>query len=204
MPCGHSLSKFSIRVHVVEALENEGDVPPNCCGAIFPADVLRAVLSTDEFARVIASYPNEYSSHDATDAVKLNEADLEPAVRQSSLCDFKFSLQSSRANSEVQSLAPGEDENAEMTAQDRDVQVLIDAQRGESERAAAFEAGLWKALAVQRDQALDKISSVHSAAMADKLKEVSSPAPTLLFSPFFKIQLLTPFSASVRPSHGAP
>jgi hypothetical protein len=56
LECGHALSKYAIRVHIQEALENQEQVVPSCCGIPLTRSVLETVLSRDE-AEIIASSP---------------------------------------------------------------------------------------------------------------------------------------------------
>ncbi|KAF2192572.1 hypothetical protein K469DRAFT_717123 [Zopfia rhizophila CBS 207.26] len=48
LDCGHSLSKYAIRVHIQDALESGENLPPSCCGKPLPRSVLETVLTKQE------------------------------------------------------------------------------------------------------------------------------------------------------------
>ncbi|KAF2110232.1 hypothetical protein BDV96DRAFT_651373 [Lophiotrema nucula] len=172
LDCGHSLSKYAIRVHVQEALENTEPVAPTCCGKPLPRSVLEMVLSKEETDLVAADsfqrpvYNTQRDSGYSEQAMSCVDLPIRPKARSPPAQSFVTA-----PVTPCRDFAREDEETLNRALASEAFATLKNQQRAQFLRVSQFESNQRKALAAYHQWSLRKLASRFETTRANKPKQ---------------------------------
>jgi hypothetical protein len=176
LECGHSLSKYAIRVHVQEALEKKEGSVPACCGQPIPREVLSIVLSSTEIDLVADSNlpsPDATSLRDSGYSENgLSNMDLSHAL----YTDVLVSEPSTVPATPI--YEPSEEDEARLSSavESDTFQKLTAEQNEQFRRVSAFESNQRTALLANHQRGMKRLKAQLETSKVEKAKQVRHDA----------------------------
>lgn len=173
LECGHSLSKYAIRVHIEEALDSKEHVAPNCCGKPLPRSVLEIVLTKEEVDIVAPSGQQSPTPSSLRDSGYSEDGvlslDLPHALDARSHPTGSFVTTPDTPSREV----TREDEERLNQALANEAFKTLNVQQKELfQRVSLFESNQRKALSAYHQWSLKRLTSQFETNKAEKTKQV--------------------------------
>ncbi|KAF2703863.1 hypothetical protein K504DRAFT_462933 [Pleomassaria siparia CBS 279.74] len=172
LACGHSLSKYAIRVHIQEALESVERFAPSCCGTPLPRSVLETVLTKEETDNVTAApveFPLFSSLRDSGYSEDgLCSVDLSQALSKLSHSNGSFVT---APDSPSQALILADKELLEMAFADKAFTTLRAQQKEQFQRVSIFESNQRTSLAAYHQWALKRLLSKLEENKVESMKQ---------------------------------
>ncbi|KAF2467192.1 uncharacterized protein BDR25DRAFT_69500 [Lindgomyces ingoldianus] len=174
LDCGHSLSKYAIRVHIQEALDRKEHMAPNCCGKALPRSILETVLSkeetdivmADDLQSPVAVYDLQQDSGYSEDG--MSSIDLPHSPGTQSHPTGSFVTTPGTPNREL--TQEGEDFLTSVLA-DETFKSLRAQQKEQFRRVAAFESTQRKALSTYHQWTLTRLASQLETTKSERMKQ---------------------------------
>ncbi|KAF1975400.1 hypothetical protein BU23DRAFT_72921 [Bimuria novae-zelandiae CBS 107.79] len=172
LECGHSHSKYAIRVHVQEALEKRIGVAPTCCGRQLPRDVLGIVLTGAEVDlvtdNIIIPSPDEVSLRDSGYSENgISSVDLPHILDTQAF----VAEPSTMLTTPTHELNEEETERLHSALQSETYQQLRAEQREQFQRISNFEANQRQALSANHQHSLEELTAQLEISKAEAAKQ---------------------------------
>lgn len=170
LECGHVLSPLAIRIHVQEALQDERQVVPNCCGIVLPPTVMRPVLTKEEMKLIgtvelpspdTGSLPDSGYSENGMSSVDLprsSQSDAEPTV----------TLEAQKAHARR---TRRQDSGAELDSANEAFTNVRTQQKEQFDRVALFECSQHKALSAHQQHSFKRLIAQHEASRNERREQ---------------------------------
>ncbi|KAF2795512.1 hypothetical protein K505DRAFT_273099 [Melanomma pulvis-pyrius CBS 109.77] len=172
LDCGHSLSKYAIRVHIQEALESTEHIAPSCCGTLLPRSMLETVLSKEE-ADVVMAVPVELppfsSQRDSgygEDGISSVDLPHVLDIRSHPIGSFITAPDTSSRD-----IGHEDEQNLNLALANEAFISLRAQQKEQFERVSSFEANQRKALSAYHQWTLKRLSTKLEKSQAEKTKQ---------------------------------
>lgn len=166
LECGHSLSKYAIRIHVQEALDSKEQTAPACCGLPLPRGVLEFVLSSQEVDVVLNS------AYQSPEIMSLRDSGYsEDGISISPQSPLTESFPTA-LNTPNQETSFEEDGNLILVLANEAFQSLRGEQEEQFKRISKFESNQRKALSVYHQTSLTRLASNLETTKAERTKQV--------------------------------
>ncbi|KAF2440251.1 hypothetical protein P171DRAFT_435081 [Karstenula rhodostoma CBS 690.94] len=169
--CGHSLSKYAIRVHVQEALERKDGAAPSCCGQPMPREVLSIVLTSAEIDVVADNNlpsPDAASLRDSGYSENgLSNVDLAHALFTDVLVSEPSTIPA------TPTYEPSEADEARLSSalESETFQKLLAEQKEQFRRVSAFESHQRTALSANHQHRLKRLKAQLETSKIEKVKQ---------------------------------
>lgn len=171
LECGHSLSKYAIRIHVQEALEKKDGAPPACCGYPLPRHVLAIVLTNvevDPAADRLLSSPVPVSWRDSGYGEDGMSSTYLPHIRNTQ----HFRSQSALSPTPTMELDEEEALKLKSALSSEAFRVLSTSQREQFQRISASETNQRRALLLNHQSSLDRLIPLFESSKTEKQHQV--------------------------------
>ncbi|KAL5384120.1 hypothetical protein DPSP01_005594 [Paraphaeosphaeria sporulosa] len=171
LECGHSLSKYAIRVHVQEALERKDGAAPACCGQLIPREVLSIVLTSAEIDLVTDNNlpsPKAASLRDSGYSENgISNVDLSNALYTDVLVSEPSTV------SATPTYEPSEMDEARLSSalESETFQNLLAEQKEQFRRVSVFESNQRAALSANHQRRLKRLTAQLETSKIEKAKQ---------------------------------
>ncbi|KAL5377406.1 hypothetical protein PMIN06_010082 [Paraphaeosphaeria minitans] len=171
LECGHSLSKYAIRVHVQEALKRKDGAAPACCGQRIPRKVLSTVLTSAEIHLVTDDDPPSPEAVSLRDSGYSENGLLNVDLSEALYTDVLVSEPSTVPATPT--YEPSEMDEARLSSalESETFQNLLAEQKEQFRRVSAFESNQRTALAANHQHCLERLTAQLAASKIEKPKQ---------------------------------
>lgn len=170
LECGHSLSKYSIRVHIQEALQSKDQLPPKCCGKPLPVCVLETVLTKDEIDLVTPKGSSSPATDSGYSEDGMSSIDIPRPVRSSA--PLTQSVVKAMDTSSQDRARKEDEQILQKALADESFQKLKAEQKEQFRQICSFETNQRKALSAYHEWSLKRLTSQWETNKSEKTKQV--------------------------------